>query len=343
MPLRVIEIVTPGQDRDEVVNSLEEHRPAEGYVFWSTPVADDEAFVFRVVLNVQESENILDKLERLFAWTQKYRIVVYAAEATLPRLDKLTKEKEENGFSDEEEKEPPSKDRLSREELYNDVLDTSILSKNYIILVILSSIVAIIGLSRDSVAIIIGAMVLAPLLGPNVGLSLSGTLGDFKLGLEALKTLAVGIIICLILSFTAGKLFGINDLTNELVQRSSMTYSDMILATVSGAAGIISFTMGVPTSLVGVMVALSLLPPLTACGMFLGAGMMHQSLGAGLLFMTNIICLNLAGILTFLLQGVKPLSWREKELARTAIFGMAALWTILLAALVGVLYFKIFH
>ena len=66
------------------------------------------------------------------------------------------------------------------------------------------------------------------------------------------------------------------------------------------------------------MVALSLLPPLTACGLFLGAGMFPEAGGASLLFLTNIICLNLAGVVTFLLQGIQPLSWWDKERAKHA-------------------------
>lgn len=338
MPLRVIEIVTPRSDKDEVIQSLEEHRPEEGYVFWASPLEDEEALVFRIILDVQESEDVLDKLEHLFAWTEKYRIVIYPAEATLPRLDPLAKEEE---AAAEEPADNGKKNRISREELYSDVLDTTILSKNYMMLVFLSSIVAIIGLRRDSVAIIIGAMVLAPLLGPNVGLSLASTLGDYKLAREASKTLFVGISLCLALSVAAGVLFGLPDMTAELASRSTITYSDIVLAIVSGAAGIVSFTMGVPTSIVGVMVALALLPPLTACGLFMGAGMPGEAMGAGLLFLANTICLNLAGVVTFLMQGVQPLSWSDKEQAKTTTLRVALLWSILLAGLILLLYFKI--
>lgn len=343
MPLRVIEIVTPRTDKDQVKESLEEHRTDEGYVFWSHPLDDSDLLSFRVVLDVEDTENVLDKLEHLFAWTEKYRIVVYPAEATLPRLDPLTKkEKEEQaGFSDDDNgNNEKKKNRISREELYADVLDTTMVSKNFVTLVILSSVVAVIGLTRDNVAIIIGAMVLAPLLGPNVGLSLATTLADAKLALESLKALAVSTVLCFVLSAAAGLFFGLQNVTHELLSRSVTDYSDILLAIVSGAAGIISFTLGVPTSLVGVMVALSLLPPLTASGLFLGAGMPIQAEGAALLFLTNVICLNLAGVATFLVQGIQPLSWGDKERARTAIIQSAIVWTLLLAVLIGLVFLK---
>ena len=342
MALRVIEIVTPRSDKDVVVQSLEERRPEEGYVFWASPLEDAEALSFRVVLDVQETEDVLDKLEYLFAWTDKYRIVVYPAEATIPRLDQLAvKEQEEQAPIKREGVDNDKKTRISREELYSDVLDTALLSKNYVMLILFSSIVAIIGLMRDNVAIIIGAMVLAPLLGPNVGLSLATTLGEKRLSFESVKTLAVGVGLCFALSASAGLVMGLPEVTEELAARSVISFSDIVLAVVSGAAGIITVTLGVPTSLVGVMVALSLLPPLTASGLFLGAGLLPQAGGAGMLFLANVICLNLAGVVTFLLQGIQPLSWWDKEKAKSATLRAVLLWTFLLAVLVALMVFKV--
>jgi uncharacterized hydrophobic protein (TIGR00341 family) len=339
MALRVIEVVTPRSDKDEVKKSLEEHQPDAGYVFWASPLDDGESLAFRVVLDVAETGNVLDELEELFAWTDKYRIVVYPAEATLPRLDKLAKEEEKKSDPFPEEEKGGSS-AISREELYADVLDTTLLSKNYVMLVLFSSLVGIIGLLRDNVAIIIGAMVLAPLLGPNVGLSLATTLGDAKLSRESFKTLAVGVGLCFALSAGAGLLLGLPEVTHELALRSVTSYSDIILAMVSGAAGIITVTLGVPTSLVGVMVALSLLPPLIAGGLFLGAGLFPEAGGAVLLFAANIICLNLAGVGTFLAQGIRPLSWWDKERAKKATLRAALIWTALLAALIGLMFLK---
>ncbi|WP_291326251.1 TIGR00341 family protein [Desulfovibrio sp. UCD-KL4C] len=337
MPLRVIEIVTPREDKEEVVKSLEEHRPNEGYVFWTSPLDDEAALSFRVILDVQESENVLDKLENLFSWNEKYRIIVFAAEATIPRL-KIPEKEIPEAMQNGENGEATRKNRISREELYSDVLDTSMMSKSYVMLVIFSALVAVIGLMRSNVAIIIGAMVLAPLLGPNVGLSLATTLGDKKLALESSKTLIVGVVLAFLVSLGAGLLLGLPEISSELLLRSTTSFSDIILAIVSGAAGIISFTLGVPTSLVGVMVALSLLPPLSACGIFLGAGETGHAAGAGLLFLANIICLNLAGVVTFLLQGIQPLTWWDRERAKVTAIRMAFLWGIMLAILILFLY-----
>ncbi|MDD3312714.1 TIGR00341 family protein [Pseudodesulfovibrio sp.] len=334
MPLRVIELITPRQDKDEVVKSLEEHRPDEGYVYWASPLDDDTALCFRIVLDVEESEDVMDKLENLFAWSEKYRMVVYEAQATLPRLSEPPEDKPEEAAPENGKR----RNRLSREELYTDALDTSLLTRNFVLLTLFSALIAVIGLVRDSVAVIIGAMVLAPLLGPNVGLSLATTLGDRELALAASKTLAAGVALILALASAYALVFGLPAHSAELASRSATSYADIVLAIVSGAAGIISFTSGAPTSLVGVMVALSLLPPLTACGLFLGAADLPRAAGAGLLFLTNVICLNLAGVTTFLLQGIQPLTWWEQKRARTAALRSVAIWAGLLLLLLAALY-----
>ena len=339
MPLRVIEIITPHEDREEVYKTLDEHRPDEGYVFWVSSHEGESSLTFRVIMDVKESENVLDRLENFFTWKDKYRIIVFPVEATIPRLKSI----EENPDKPDLNEKKKLQNRLSREELYADVLDTSILSRSYILLIIFSSVVAVIGLLKNNVAIIIGAMVLAPLLGPNVGLSLATTLGDDNLAKASSKTLVTGIFLAFIITLMAGAVLNIDisDSSSELMTRTSTDFSDIILAIVSGSAGIISFTLGVPTSLVGVMVALSLLPPLSACGLFLGAGHIPYGLGAATLFFTNIICLNLSGVISFLLLGIHPLAWWKREKVKTTALRITGVWGTLLAILSILLFFDL--
>ena len=102
-------------------------------------------------------------------------------------------------------------------------------------------------------------MALAPLLGPNVGLSLAATLGDLKLAKESLKSLLAGIVVVLALSAAAGPIVGFPESSNQFMSRTQVNYADVILAVVSGAAAIISFTGVIPASLVGVMRSLEML------------------------------------------------------------------------------------
>ena len=88
-------------------------------------------------------------------------------------------------------------------------------------------------------------------------------------------------------------------------------------------------------TLIGVMVAVALLPPLVTFGLLLGGGHPDLAMGALSLFLVNLICVNLAGVATFLAQGIHPTSWWEKDRAVKATRVAATLWIFLLAALGG--------
>jgi hypothetical protein len=131
----------------------------------------------------------MDIFEQHFSILDEFRIMLFPIEASLPRPEL----QEETSPPSEAERTPEkpaesNADRISREELYANIADSAKITKVFLIMVVLSSIVAAIGLLRGNVAVIIGAMVIAPLIGPNVALSLATTLGDIGLSRNALKT-----------------------------------------------------------------------------------------------------------------------------------------------------------
>ena len=203
---------------------------------------------------------------------------------------------------------------------------------------ILSTVVVAIGLLKNNVAVIIGAMVIAPFLGPNVALALSTNLADEKLGINALKTLLSGILIVLLLSAGMGYFFETDPTIPEIAMRTKASLSDIILALASGCAGVLAFTTGLSSAVIGVMVAVALLPPLTVCGLLVGTGKFSLGIGAFLLFITNIICINLAGVITFLIQGVSPRVWWEADKAKKAARKALVLWSLILFVLVVIIY-----
>jgi uncharacterized hydrophobic protein (TIGR00341 family) len=114
----------------------------------------------------------------------------------------------------------------------------------YIVMVVLSSIVAAIGLMNNNITVVIGAMVIAPLLGPNVALSLATTLGDTDLAVRAMKVNAAGILVGLLLSLAVGRLFLVNPDIPEILARTKVGLIDVVLALASGSAGALAFTAG---------------------------------------------------------------------------------------------------
>ena len=100
-----------------------------------------------------------------------------------------------------------------------------------------------------------------------------------------------------------------------------------------------AITRGGATGLVGVMVAVALLPPLVATGLLLGAGHPLAALRAGLLTVTNVVSLNLAAVTTFLVLGVWPRHWRDVEQARASTRLALVLWGGAVLVLAVVLWF----
>jgi uncharacterized hydrophobic protein (TIGR00341 family) len=221
---------------------------------------------------------------------------------------------------------------VSREEVYANIADTARLNSAYLALTILASVVAGIGLTRDNTAAVIGAMVVAPLLGPNMALALGMVLGDRPLVRRALSTSAVGLLLCFAFAALLGLALEVDPATPELASRTQVTIWDLVLALAAGCAGALSYTTGAPTYLTGVMVAVALLPPAVASGMLLSQGQFTGSASALLLAAGNITALTLAAMLTFLWRGMRPRNWWQEDNARqSARLGVAVFLVLLLA------------
>lgn len=300
---------------------------------------DDGLFKADILLNGDSSEAAMDALETHFNALEEYRIMLLPVEASLPRPDDSESEEDNGNELEEMRKQGVKLGRVSREEIYQDLSDSLNVSYLFIIMVILSTVVAAIGMIRDNVAVIIGSMVIAPLLNPNMALALATTLADVQLGKRALGISSIGVSVSLILSIVIGYLFGIDVESREVAARTMINYADIALALASGFAGALSITTGASAAVIGVMVAVALLPPLVALGMLLGAAKFAEAFAALLLVLCNLICVNLAGVMTFLFQGLRPANWWEAEKAKRATITGVAIWVSLLTALIVVIYF----
>jgi len=256
---------------------------------------------------------------------------VLPVEATMPQV--------EDDPKDEGEKESSTGGRISREELHQDISQSSRLTPVFVAMVVFSTLVAAVGLIRDDVAIVIGAMVIAPLLGPNMGLALAATLGDVELAKKALRTIAVGVGVAAACSVLIGALVPVDADLPGIADRTRAGLGDIALGLSAGAAGTLAFTGGLPGAVVGVMVAVALLPPLVVSGLLAGAGQFDGAVGALLLVATNVACINLAAVATFLIQKVRPRSWWEEDRARRAIRIAVTSWVLLLLALAALILF----
>lgn len=330
MNLRMMELIAPPETAQEARAIVEE----QNIIGIWTDDLEDGCAVLRVLLDVEQTEAVSDTLSEKFGNVEGFRIMLFSVEATLPQPD--IGEKEEETDTEEEAQGPG---RVSREELYADVTVGSELTPVYLAMVILSTLVAGTGLIMDDVATIIGAMVIAPLLGPNVSLALAATLGDVDLGWRSLKANGAGLAASLVVAFLMGLLFTVDPNSKELISRTMVSLKHIIIALAAGSAGVLAFTRGVPATIVGVMVAVALLPPLVDVGLLLGAGYMQLAVGAAILTVTNLICINLAGISTFLIQGVRPRSWWEEKKAKKASRIALGTWFVLLLIFAAIIWY----
>lgn len=330
--LRLIEMLIPEKKKTDAEVILKEQENVLD--FWYDNVSEKQVLV-KILIPAEKSQSVLDELEDKFGSYEQFRMLLFPVNASIPRVEE--EEKEEEKSKEEKEKEKENQFTISREELYSNIVDKSSLNRVFILLILLSSIVAAIGVLRGDIAVIIGAMVIAPLLGPNVGLSLATTLADSDLGKRALKTNAFGILISFLVALAIGLFLTVDPDIPILASRTKVSLGDIVLALAAGSAGSIAFTRGLSEYLIGVMVALALVPTLVASGLLVGAGYFELAVGALLLFLVNLICINLAGVMTFLVQGIKPRSWWEADKAKRLSRLSLAIWITLLAVLIAVI------
>jgi uncharacterized hydrophobic protein (TIGR00341 family) len=328
MLLRVMQIFLP-QASDQNLDELLEGRQILGR--WRD--TDTDQVVLHLLVPAEETEPIMDRCEQRFASVEGFHVVLFPVEAVLPRPEPEAEEKPET-----KEEEQNNSQRISREELYTEVTEGLGISRVYLGMSILSAVVAAVGLMRDDVAVIIGAMVIAPLLGPNVALSLGTTLGDVELIRRAVTTNLVGVLTAFGFAVIVGLVFTVNADVPAIMSRTEVGSGDILLALAAGAAGTLAFTRGLAGAVIGVMVAVALMPPLVVCGMLTGAGRVELAFGAFLLTTANVICINLAGVAIFLIQGVRPRSWWEAERAKKASRRAVLIWAAMLTALLLVLW-----
>ncbi len=311
-----------GDSMDTVLRAIQAADPIDYMVI---PVEQQDRRCVSVFLRDGSGQMLMDNLQTVLEDERDWRITLSAIEATVPQL----------------EDPDPTKDRTQerkqamREEIYTDVIKGAKLDRDFLILVILSTIVAAIGLHSNSVAGVIGAMVIAPLLGPILGFSLGAALGDQKLLFGSGKTLLVGIALALVCAVLISLVLPLDFESRELMSRAEVRLDGMALAIAAGSAAALSMARGEGSTLVGVMVAAALLPPGAAVGLFAGHGEWALASRAGLLLSLNVASLVLSALVVFRVRGIQPRKWlARKDAARAVTVNIGLSAALLVAAIV---------
>lgn len=332
MTFKMIEVVAPEEKVETIVSLATELQVSD---IRSGSAMQDRRCVVTLLVGEIDRQQLLDHLQNALHDTERWRITMIPTDAVMPHTTN-----EEALEKSQELRKQEDASRASREELYSSVTQGARMDSNFFLLAILSTVVASVGLMQDNVAVVIGAMVIAPLLGPNMAFAFAVGVGDQTLMLSAGRANFVGVGLSILLAATIALFLPPDMESSELMARTTVGYDGVALALASGAAAALSLTTGLSSTLVGVMVAVALLPPAATLGMMLTISRYDLAIGAAMLLMANIACINLSAQIIFMTKGLRPRKWFEREKARQAVMLNLLTWVALLSLLLTLIAFR---
>ncbi|WP_197532357.1 DUF389 domain-containing protein [Symmachiella macrocystis] len=218
-------------------------------------------------------------------------------------------------------------------ELLQDLRQGSRWNSDFVGMLALASAIATLGLMQNSTAVVIGSMLLAPLMTPMIGTGLALAQANLKLAKACATSIAYGTLLTFAISLLLGIITPAREtLPPEVLSRGAPNIWDLLIAFFSAMAA--TFAMARPNlsgAVAGVAIATALVPPVCAAGLSLSHGSYGNSLGAMLLFGTNLIAIIVASRFTFALLGIAPYRTlpRHRFLAWWGRWGLVGLMVII--------------
>lgn len=320
MPHQYVHVIVPRDSVDDIV----EFSDRDGVTLAGISAAKGPVRTVSFLVTAKAQQDLLDDLQRALFKTDGWQIAISPVDAVVT--------KKQNAENDE------SETKESRETLLAEISRNACITPTNMALVAISAVVAALGMIENNVAAIIGAMVIAPLLGPLLGSILGVSLGERGLIIQSAKASAVGIALAIVIGALLGVVLPFDVSAKELATRAAVGFDDIALALAAGAAAALSLTAGAASILVGVMVAVALMPPAVAIGLFLGKAAWFMAGDAALLLAVNLAALHLSGQVVFLVRGVKPRTrYRQAKVRQAIQFSLivSGALLLLLAFLIG--------
>jgi uncharacterized hydrophobic protein (TIGR00271 family) len=195
-----------------------------------------------------------------------------------------------------------------RHAIYRSVLASSHMDPGYLTMLALAGLIALFGLLQNSVAVIIGGMLISPLMNPILAAGLALLLGDGKLGRKSAIVLGLSIGGVIMITALVAWLSPLKQVTPEILARTNPNLLDLFIAVLSGLAGTLALRTGAVTMTIipGVAIAVAVIPPLAVVGYSLSSHHGAMAGGAFLLFLTNLVSIMISATLVFLLMGFRP-------------------------------------
>lgn len=235
----------------------------------------------------------------------------------------------------------PQIEREDRITLVERVQSASEWNADFIALICLSTAIATLGLMQNSTAVVIGAMLVAPLMTPLIGCGLAVVQGNGRLMRGASKSVLLGFLLAMLIGLIMGLILPHPGMTNEMLSRGKPNALDLAVALISGiAAAYATARPNLLGALPGVAIAAALVPPIATSGVALADGDFVTSAGAAMLFLTNIVAIVLGAAAALFAVGMQAqhLHAREKRWTRHAIMGLTVGAVIISVPLIYFLY-----
>jgi uncharacterized hydrophobic protein (TIGR00341 family) len=313
--VRLVQVTIPAGKREAVLRELDD----EGidYVLMEETSGREFTGIVSFPLPTTAVEPVLDRLRETGIDEDAYTIVVAAETVVSRRFDQLEERYEEEDTDK----------RIAREELHARAEELVPTYGTYLVMTVVSAVVATAGLLLDSPAVVVGSMVIAPLIGPAMATAVGTVVDDRGMFREGIKLQAVGLAIAIV---AAAAFAGLARVTNvippgtdvlaisQVRGRLTPDFLSLAVALGAGVAGAVSLASGVSTAIVGVMIAAALVPPLGVIGIGLAWGLPGTVLGSSVLVLVNVLSINVTALAVLWYRGYRPDHWFKKDTARRA-------------------------
>ncbi|KAB1198024.1 MULTISPECIES: TIGR00341 family protein [Haloferax] len=331
--MRIVQVLIPNGTQKAVLAALDAEEI--DYAVWEETGRGDFEAVVSFPIPESGVEPILEKLETAGIHEDAYTIVMATETVISRRLPKL--EKRYKGL------------RISREELVARAEDLAPARSTYVAFLVLSTIIATAGLLLDSAATIIGAMVVAPLMGPAITASVGTVLGNNRLATRGVIFQVFGLALAIAVGAVMGWILKDTLLLPpeldirtipQVAERTSPTFLALVLALGSGIAGAISVMRNAGSALVGVAIAVALVPPAATAGLGIAWGYDYVAIAAGTLVLVNLLAINLSALIIFYLAGYRPVNdpeFDQRTIRRSVLkrLGVIVVGILLLSVVLG--------
>lgn len=342
--MRLVQITIPSGKRETLADVLEE----EGVDYVITDETSGREFegIAYVPLPTPAVEPTLQTLRDAgLSEEETFTFVIEANTVVSRRFDEL-----QARYAEERDE-----DRIARDELVSAAAELAPGLPTYVVMTVVSAVVATAGLLLNSAAVVVGSMVIAPLVGPALSTSVGTVVNDRPMFRRGVRLQVLGIALSVFAAFVFAFLVRhgnlvppLADVTTvpEIRERVAPDFLMLAIAIGAGVAGAISLTSGFSVAIVGVMIAVALIPPAATVGIGLAWGQPLVTLGSGVLTLVNFLSINLAALAVLWYKGYSPEHWFERDPARKALIKRGATMVVailVLSAFLGGVTLDSFH